>query len=142
MGNSAPITTHNLWTYSALGLPNTAADGSKIPFSAGHVRRMLGLTAGPFRYKVYADCYLDVAKRYAHMALKQGVILPSALSLMYPAEDIAGYSSLIDDLLREHVVEIRRCFDKGAQKVPRATFPLSPIRARTPVRLVPRRRQR
>ena len=83
---------HNFWTYSVHGLPNTAPDGFKSPFSAGHVRRMPRLTAGPFRYKVYADRYLDVAKRYAHMALKQAVISPSALSLMYPAEDIAGYS--------------------------------------------------
>src|ERR1700677_472757 len=30
---------HNFWTYSVHGLPNTAPDGFKIPFSAGHVRR-------------------------------------------------------------------------------------------------------
>ncbi len=110
---------HNFWTYSVHGLPNTAPDGFKIPFSAGHVRRMPRLTAGPFRYKVYADRYIDVAKRYAHMPLKQAVISPSALSLMYPAEDIAGYSrqEFIDDLLSEHEMEIRSCFEKGAQKV-------------------------
>ena len=110
---------HNFWTYSVHGLPNTAPDGFKIPFSAGHVRRMPRLTAGPFRYRVYADRYLDVATRFAHMPLKQAVISPSALSLMYPAEDIPGYSrqQFIDDLLREHEMEIRRCFAKGAQKV-------------------------
>jgi 5-methyltetrahydropteroyltriglutamate--homocysteine methyltransferase len=110
---------HNFWTYSVHGLDNTAPDGFKIPFSAGHVRRMPRLTAGPFRYKVYADRYLDVAKRYAHTPLKQAVISPSALSLMYPADDIPGYSrqEFIDDLLNEHETEIRRCFDKGAQKV-------------------------
>jgi 5-methyltetrahydropteroyltriglutamate--homocysteine methyltransferase len=77
------------------------------------------LTAGPFRYRVFADRYLDVAKRYAQMPLKQAVISPSALSLMYPAEDIPGYSrqEFIDDLLREHEMEIRRCFEKGAHKV-------------------------
>jgi 5-methyltetrahydropteroyltriglutamate--homocysteine methyltransferase len=110
---------HNFWTYAVHGLPNTAPDGFKIPFSAGHVRRMPRLTAGPFRYRIYADRYLDIAKRYAHLPLKQAVISPSALSLMYPAEDIAGYSrqQFIDDLLREHETEIRRCFQKGAQKV-------------------------
>src|SRR5271155_5953500 len=82
----------NFWTYCVHGLPNTAPDGFKIPFSAGHVRRMPRLTAGPFRYKVYADSYLDEAKRYARVPLKQAVISPSALSLMYPAEDIPGYS--------------------------------------------------
>ena len=43
------------------GLPNTAPDGFKIPFAAGHTRRMPRLTRGPFRYKRYADRYLDVA---------------------------------------------------------------------------------
>lgn len=110
---------HNFWTYGVHGLPNTAPDGFKIPFSAGHVRRMPRLTAGPFRYRVYADRYLEVAQRYAHRPLKQAVISPSALSLMYPAEDIPDYSrqEFIDDLLREHEREIRRCFEKGAEKV-------------------------
>src|SRR4051794_32786324 len=39
---------HNFWTYCVEGLPNMAPDGFKIPFSAGHVRRMPRLTAGPF----------------------------------------------------------------------------------------------
>src|SRR6202790_3409949 len=105
---------HNFWTYSVHGLQNTAPDGFKIPFSAGHVRRMPRLTTGPFRYRFYADRYLDVAKRYAHLPLKQAVISPSALSLMYPAEDIPNYprQEFIDDLLREHELEIRRCFEK------------------------------
>src|ERR1700693_1375247 len=108
---------HNFWTYSVHGLPNTAPDGFRIPFSAGHVRRMPRLTAGPFRYRVYADRYLDLATRFAHRPLKQAVISPSALSLMYPVEDIPGYSrqEFIDDLLHEHEIEIRRCFEKGAQ---------------------------
>ena len=38
---------HNFWTYCVQGLPNTAPDGFKIPFSAGHVRRMLRLTGRP-----------------------------------------------------------------------------------------------
>src|SRR5690242_19415809 len=52
---------HNFWTYSVEGLPNTAPDGFKIPFSAGHVRRMLRLTGGPFRYRHHADEYLAPA---------------------------------------------------------------------------------
>ena len=110
---------HNFWTYCVHGLPNTAPDGFKIPFAAGHTRRMPRLTAGPFRYRRYADSYLDVAKRYARLPLKQAVISPSALSLMYPAEGIPGYSreQFIDDLLAEHELEIRRCFQKGAYKV-------------------------
>src|SRR5919202_1870550 len=104
---------HNFWTYSVQGLPNTAPDGFKIPFSAGHVRRMLRLTAGPFRYKTRADRYLDVALKYAHRPVKQAVISPSALSLMYPEAEIPGYprDRFIDDLLREHETEVRSCLN-------------------------------
>ena len=110
---------HNFWTYSVHGLPNTAPDGFRIPFAAGHVRRMPRLTAGPFRYKRYAYEYLDVALRYAHRPLKQAVISPSALSLMYPADAIDGYSrdEFIEDLLSEHETEVRGCLAKGAAKV-------------------------
>jgi 5-methyltetrahydropteroyltriglutamate--homocysteine methyltransferase len=110
---------HNFWTYSVHGLPNIAPDGFKIPFIAGHTRRMHRLTAGPFQYKRYADQYLDLALRYAHVPVKQAIISPSALSLMYPDDEIPGYSreQFIDDLLREHETEIRRCLRRGAHKV-------------------------
>jgi 5-methyltetrahydropteroyltriglutamate--homocysteine methyltransferase len=110
---------HNFWTYCVHGLPNTDALGFQIPFSAGHTRRMPRLTAGPFRYKRYADSYLALAMRYASVPVKQAVISPSALSLMYPAEGIAGYprEQFIDDLLNEHETEIRRCLALGAHKV-------------------------
>jgi len=109
---------HNFGTYCVDGLPNIAPDGFKIPFLA-HVRQWPRLTAGPFRYLMSADRFIDVAKRYAHIPLKQAVISPSALSLMYPAEALPGYSrdEFIQDLLHEHETEIRRCLDKGAQKV-------------------------
>jgi 5-methyltetrahydropteroyltriglutamate--homocysteine methyltransferase len=110
---------HNFCTYCVHGLPNTTPDGFKIPFSDGHTRRLSRLTRGPFRFRRYADAYLDVAKRYAHVPIKQAVISPSALSLMYPAETIPDYSRerFIDDLLREHETEIRRCLMRGAHKV-------------------------
>jgi 5-methyltetrahydropteroyltriglutamate--homocysteine methyltransferase len=110
---------HNFWTYCVHGLPNTAPDGFKIPFAAGHTRRMSKLTAGPFRYRRYADRYLGDAQKHASVAVKQAVISPSALSLMYPAEDIPGYSrdQFIGDLLDEHETEIGRCLAQGAHKV-------------------------
>ncbi len=106
-------------TYCVHGLPNTAPDGFTIPFADGHTRRLSRLTYGPFRYRRYADRYLDVAMRYAHVPVKQAVVSPSALSLMYPAEKIPDYSreQFIEDLLREHETEIRRCLKKGAYKV-------------------------
>src|SRR5262249_31148306 len=82
---------HNFCTYSVQGLPNPAPAAFPIPFSPGHVRRMPRLTAGPFRYRRRADSYLDVALRYAHRPVKQAVISPSALSLMYPPDEIPGY---------------------------------------------------
>jgi 5-methyltetrahydropteroyltriglutamate--homocysteine methyltransferase len=73
------------------------------------------LTSGPFRYKRYADRYLDEALKHARVQVKQAVISPSALSLMYPEQTDPGYSrqAFIEDLLNEHVPEIRRrlsCF--------------------------------
>ena len=60
-----------------------------------------------------------MAQRYATVPVKQAVISPSALSLMYPADGIPGYSreQFIDDLLREHELEIRRCLERGAHSV-------------------------
>jgi 5-methyltetrahydropteroyltriglutamate--homocysteine methyltransferase len=109
---------HNFCTYPIYGLPNTAPDGFKIPFSDGHTRRLSRLTSGPFRYRRYADSFLDIAMRYAHVPVKQAVISPSALSLMY-TEVIPDYSreQFIEDLLNEHETEIRRCLKKGAYKV-------------------------
>src|SRR5260221_5966233 len=109
----------NFATYCVHGLPNTAPDGFIIPYSDGHTRRLARLTRGPFRYRRYPDSFLDVAMRYAHVPVKQAVISPSALSLMYPAESIPDYSrgQFIDDLLNEHETEIRRCLKKGAHKV-------------------------
>lgn len=110
---------HNFWTYPVEGLANTAPDGFRIPFAAGHVRRMPRLTGGPFRYRRYADGFLDVAMRHARSPVKQAVISPSALSLMYPADGLPGYSreEFIDDLLREFETEVRRCLQKGAHSV-------------------------
>lgn len=110
---------HNFWTYCVYGSSNASPDGFAIPFAAGHTRRMHRLKSAPFRYQRYADSYLDVAKRYAHLPVKQAVISPSALSLMYPAEGIPGYSreQFIDDLINEHEREVRRCLAKGAHTV-------------------------
>ena len=106
-------------TYPINGLENLAPDGVTIPFADGHVRQLPRLTAGPFRYKTYADEYLTVAKRHAHVPVKQAVISASALSLLYPASGIEGYSreAFIEDLLRENEADIRRCLQKGAYNV-------------------------
>src|SRR5687768_12392720 len=110
---------HNFWTYCVQGLANTTPDGFRIPFAAGHTRRMLRLTGGPFRYHTYADRYLEVARRYTRQYVEQAVISPSALSMMYPSVPIHEYSreQFIVDLLREHETEVRNCLRKGAHRV-------------------------
>jgi 5-methyltetrahydropteroyltriglutamate--homocysteine methyltransferase len=110
---------HNFWTYPVHGLPNTMPEGFRIPFAAGHTRRMPRLTHGPFRYRRYADLFLQEAQCYATVPVKQAVISASALSLMYPVHGIAGYprEQFIEDLLHEHELEIRRCLDLGAHSV-------------------------
>jgi len=110
---------HNFWTYCVDGLQNIGPNGFEIPFAAGHVRRMPRLRAGPFRYRIYADAYLARALRHTSRPVKQAVISPSALSLLYPAEAIEGYSRerFIDELVHEHVREVRSCLALGAHVV-------------------------
>lgn len=109
---------HNFGTYCIEKLPNIAADGFKLPFT-GHTRHWPRLTSGPFRYSRHASSYLQFAQRYAHVPVKQAVISPSALSLMYPAAGLPGYprDQFIDDLLSEHETEVRQCLQMGAHKV-------------------------
>lgn len=109
---------HNFGTYCVDGLPNLAPDGFKLPF-VSHTRRWPRLTRGPFRYQRYADRYLEFAQSCTDRAVKQAVISPSALGLMYPAAGIPGYSreEFVDDLLREHETEVRQCLTKGAHNV-------------------------
>lgn len=110
---------HNFWTYPVHGACNTLPDGFPIPFAAGHTRRMPRLSGAPFRYQRHADAYLAQAQRYASVPLKQAIISPSALSLMYPPEGLPGYprEQFLADLLDEHETEIRRCLAAGAYKV-------------------------
>jgi 5-methyltetrahydropteroyltriglutamate--homocysteine methyltransferase len=106
-------------TYPVHGLRALAPDGVTIPFADGHTRQLPRLTAGPFRYQTHADAYLEQAKRHAHRPVKQAVIAPSALSLLYPAEGIEGYprEAFLEDLLGEAETDIRRCLRAGAHNV-------------------------
>jgi 5-methyltetrahydropteroyltriglutamate--homocysteine methyltransferase len=106
-------------TYPIAGLADLAPDGMTIPFADGHTRQLPRLTAGPFRYQAYAATYLEHARRYATVPVKQAVIAASALSLLYPPDGIDGYSRevFIDDLVSEAQADIRRALDGGAYKV-------------------------
>jgi 5-methyltetrahydropteroyltriglutamate--homocysteine methyltransferase len=106
-------------TYPIDGLPNLDPDGVVIPFEDGHTRQLPRLTAGPFRYATYASSYLAVAQKLTSQPLKQAVISPSALSLLYPASGIPGYSrqEFLADLMNEAEKDIRSTLDLGADSV-------------------------
>ncbi|MGH8552960.1 MAG: 5-methyltetrahydropteroyltriglutamate--homocysteine methyltransferase, partial [Methylococcales bacterium] len=106
-------------TYPLEGLTNVAGDGLLIPFEDGHSRQLPRLTAGPFRYQKHAVDYLQSALPYAHVPVKQAVISASALSLIYPQEELAGYSreDFLNDLVREVAEDIRRCLAAGGHRV-------------------------
>src|SRR6266542_4102620 len=103
-------------TYPVHGLANLAPGGVTIPFKDGHTRQLPVLTAGPFRYATPAAAYLDAAKRYARVPLKEAVISASALSLLYPQEGIPGYTreAFLEDLVGEAEADIRQCLDRDA----------------------------
>jgi 5-methyltetrahydropteroyltriglutamate--homocysteine methyltransferase len=106
-------------TYPLSGLNNLASDGVTIPFADGHVRQLPRLNAGPFRYGVHAASYLKAAQGYTRLPIKQAVISASALSLLYPASGIPGYSqeAFTTDLIDEAAADIRGAIDGGAANV-------------------------
>lgn len=106
-------------TYPIHGADNLAPDGVEISFADGHVRQLPRLTGGPFRYQTYAFTYLEQAAKHARVPLKQAVIAPSALSLLYPEGGVAGYSraQFIKDLLTEAERDIRGCLERDAHVV-------------------------
>jgi 5-methyltetrahydropteroyltriglutamate--homocysteine methyltransferase len=106
-------------TYPIAGLETLAADGVVIPFADGHTRQLPVLTAGPFRYATHADTYVRAARGLTELPVKQAVISASALSLLYPAGGIDGYSQeqFLDDLVDEAEADIRGALDAGAYNV-------------------------
>jgi len=106
-------------TYPLSGLTNLAPDGVIIPFADGHTRQLPRLTAAPFRYGVHAVGYLEAARRFTQLPIKQAVISASALSLLYPAEPIPGYArdQFLADLVNEAEADIRGALDAGAANV-------------------------
>ncbi|MEA2540989.1 MAG: hypothetical protein QOH35_2355, partial [Acidobacteriaceae bacterium] len=109
-------------TLAGAGLAeNLAADGQCMAiFTDGHHRQLPRLTGGPFRYKTYAAEYLKRAMAMARKPLKQAVIAPSMLALLYPLDDeVPGYTrdQFYEDLCNECEKDIRQCFAVGAKRV-------------------------
>ncbi|WP_328939292.1 cobalamin-independent methionine synthase II family protein [Streptomyces tauricus] len=106
-------------TYPLTGLTSLASDGVVIPYADGHTRQLPRLTAGPFRYQVRADTYLRAAQNHTERPIKQAVVAPSALSLLYPGQSIASYTrgAFLKALANESEAEIRACLQAGAHCV-------------------------
>ncbi len=100
---------------------NLAADGQYFAiFEDGHHRQLPRLTRGPFKYKTYAADYLEKSIKYATKPMKQAVIAPSMLALLYPLDDeVPDYSreQFLEDLCNECEKDIRKAFAVGAARV-------------------------
>jgi methionine synthase II (cobalamin-independent) len=110
-------------TLAGTGLADSlAGDGGQYfaIFADGHHRQLPRLARGPFRYKTYAADTLAKSIGFAHKPMKQAVIAPSMLALLYPLDDeVPGYSreQFESDLVDECERDIRKAFEVGAARV-------------------------
>ena len=105
-------------TLAGTGLAdNLAGDGQYFAiFDDGHHRQLPRLTGGPFRYKTFASEFVKKNKEIASHDVKQAVIAPSMLMLLYPLEgEVDGYSrdQFLADLCDEVEKDIRRLLRRG-----------------------------
>jgi methionine synthase II (cobalamin-independent) len=110
-------------TLAGTGLADSlAGDGGQYfaIFADGHRRQLPRLARGPFRYKTYAADTLAKSIGMAHKPMKQAVIAPSMLALLYPLDgEVPGYSreEFENDLVGECEKDIRKAFEVGAARV-------------------------
>jgi methionine synthase II (cobalamin-independent) len=109
-------------TLAGTGLADHLGPGGQYfaIFADGHYRQLPKLVGGPFRYKTFAADTLKRSIKLASRPMKQAVIAPSMLALLYPLdEQISGYSreQFESDLVDECEKDIRGAFDAGAARV-------------------------
>lgn len=109
-------------TLAGTGLaPNLAPGGQFFAiFADGHHRQLPRLIGGPFRYQTYAADTLAKSIKLATKPMKQAVIAPSMLALLYPLHDeVPGYprAQFEDDLCNECEKDVRGAFAAGAARV-------------------------
>ncbi|MDQ3151068.1 MAG: hypothetical protein M3R63_04860 [Actinomycetota bacterium] len=110
-------------TLAGTGLAaNLSGEGGQFfaIFADGHGRQLPRLTGGPFRYKNYAADSLKKSLPLASKPMKQAVIAPSMIALLYPLKDeIPGYSreQFEADIVDECEKDIRQAFAAGAARV-------------------------
>ena len=114
-----PITDTLAGTGLADNLGGTGGQFFAI-FADGHGRQLPRLTGGPFRYKTYAADTLKQSIGLTSRPMKQAVIAPSMLALLYPlSTDVPDYSrdEFEADLIDECEKDIRQAFAAGAARV-------------------------
>ena len=109
-------------TLAGTGLADNLGPGGQYfaIFADGHNRELPRLTGGPFKYKTFAADTLKKSIGYASKPMKQAVIAPSMLALLYPLEDeVDGYprDQFEEDLTNETEKDIRGAFEAGAERV-------------------------
>lgn len=109
-------------TLAGTGLADNLGPGGQFfaIFADGHGRQLPRLTGGPLRYKTYAADTLKKSIGYANKPMKQAVIAPSMLALLYPLKDeVPGYSreEFEADIVDECEKDIRAAFEAGAARV-------------------------
>jgi methionine synthase II (cobalamin-independent) len=109
-------------TLGGTGLADNLALGGQYfaIFADGHHRQLPRLIGGPFRYKTYASELLKKSIKMATKPMKQAVIAPSMLVLLYSLdEELPGYSreQFEEDLCNECEKDIRQAFEAGAARV-------------------------
>jgi methionine synthase II (cobalamin-independent) len=110
-------------TLAGTGLANNLAGAGGqffAIFADGHGRQLPRLTGGPFRYQTYAADTLRKSIGLTDRPMKQAVIAPSMLALLYPLDDeVPGYprARFEEDLTNECEKDIRQAFAAGAARV-------------------------
>ena len=109
-------------TLAGTGLAANLGPGGQFfaIFADGHGRQLPKLTGGPLKYNFYAADTLAKSLPYATKPMKQAVIAPSMLALLYPLKDpVPGYSreQFEEDIVQECVLDIRKAFQAGAARV-------------------------
>ncbi len=109
-------------TLAGTGLAENLGPGGQFfaIFADGHGRQLPKLTGGPLKYNFYAADTLAKSMPYVTKPIKQAVIAPSMLALLYPLKDpVAGYSreEFEEDIVQECVTDIRKAFEAGAARV-------------------------
>ena len=109
-------------TLAGTGLAPSLGPGGQFfaIFADGHGRQLPKLVKGPFEYQNYASDSLKKSIGKAKAPMKQAVIAPSMLALLYPLkEPVEGYSreDFEAKLIDECEKDIRQAFAAGAARV-------------------------